>query len=77
MPVMFRKLAFLVVAIGLSAGTADARIVLLVENTPGASSGKAYFDNITVTQINPPATGPDFNNDSQTNFSDYPKLAGD
>lgn len=58
------------------AETADARIVLLVENTPGSFSGKAYFDNITVTQINPPATGPDFNYDSRTNFSDYSKLAG-
>jgi hypothetical protein len=58
------------------AQTAQARIVLLVENTPGLSSGKAYFDNITVTQINPPATGPDFNYDSQTNFPDYSKLAG-
>jgi hypothetical protein len=58
------------------AATADARIVLLVENTLGSSSGKAYFDNITAIQINPPATSPDFNNDDQTNFADYAKLAG-
>lgn len=59
------------------AGTAEARIVLLVEDTAGPSSGKAYFDNIDVIQTNPPATSPDFNNDLQIHFSDYAKLAGD
>lgn len=57
--------------------TADARIILFIEDTIGASSGRTYFDNITAAQINPPATSPDFNDDGQINFADYSKLAGE
>lgn len=51
-------------------GTTEARIVLMVWDTGGGASGKAYFDNISLVQTNAVSSNPDFNGDLNVDSND-------
>jgi len=60
------------------AGTTQARVVVLTYDPGGTGSGKAYFDNISLTNVPsaPSISGPDYNRDQIINFADFASLAG-
>jgi hypothetical protein len=56
------------------AGTTEARILCYTAYiTSGTSSGKAYWDNISVDDM---INDPDYNNDLHVNLSDFAQMAG-
>jgi hypothetical protein len=57
------------------AGTVKVRVAVFTYDPSGTGSGKAYFDNISLTKI-PPVSGPDYNRDQIVDFSDFGSFAG-